>query len=239
VQPEPTFTLIVTASSPPPPDAVSGLTPPARPDSPAAVWTRPARLAACALAGLALVLLAARTAGLWPTSGRPTDLDAAPVNRIDLNRANRAELMQLPGVGPALADALLADRERNGPFRAVDELRRVPGVGPTTFARLRPLVEVGAAPVVTAALPAAEPQGPGLFKKTPPSQPINPNRATLGELRQLPGVGQVLALRIVEEREKEPFRKAEDLRRVRGIGVKTLEKMRSYLSFGGDPESRP
>ena len=63
---------------------------------------------------------------------------ASPVEaRIHLNRADSATLQRLPGIGPALAAQIAADRARNGAFRTVDELQRVPGIGPSTVERLR------------------------------------------------------------------------------------------------------
>jgi competence protein ComEA len=61
--------------------------------------------------------------------------------RINVNRASRADLQRLPGIGPKLAQRLLDERGRR-PFASVDELRRVPGIGPKTLARLRPYVAV-------------------------------------------------------------------------------------------------
>lgn len=59
---------------------------------------------------------------------------------------------------------------------------------------------------------------------------VDINRAAWPELAQLPGIGQTLAQRIVASREERgPFVDHDDLRRVRGIGPKTLEKMRPYL----------
>lgn len=59
---------------------------------------------------------------------------------------------------------------------------------------------------------------------------LDPNTATWVELAQLDGVGETLALRIVEDRETNgPFRSLEDLDRVKGIGAKTLERLRPYL----------
>ena len=59
---------------------------------------------------------------------------------------------------------------------------------------------------------------------------VDVNTADLPELMQLPGVGQTLAKRIVESRETAgPFVDQHDLRRVRGIGAKTLERIRPYL----------
>jgi competence protein ComEA len=59
---------------------------------------------------------------------------------------------------------------------------------------------------------------------------VNLNEADVPELIQLPGIGEVLASRIVESRQKDgPFADLNDLRRVRGIGPKTMEHLRPYL----------
>jgi competence protein ComEA len=55
--------------------------------------------------------------------------DAAGGGPINLNSASAEELEQLPGVGPVLAERIIADREANGPFASIDDLSRVPGVG--------------------------------------------------------------------------------------------------------------
>lgn len=59
---------------------------------------------------------------------------------IDVNEASAAELEDLPGVGPATATAIVAERDRNGPFLSVDDLDRVPGIGPGKIEALRELV---------------------------------------------------------------------------------------------------
>lgn len=61
---------------------------------------------------------------------------------VALNRATAAELEALPGIGPALARRIVAWRAQNGPFRSVDDLSRVPGIGSATLERLRPRVRV-------------------------------------------------------------------------------------------------
>lgn len=61
-----------------------------------------------------------------------------------------------------------------------------------------------------------------------PSSPLDPNTASRDELLLLPGVGEVMALKIIEGR---PYRKPEDLRNVNGIGAKTLEGLRPHLIF--------
>ncbi|GAB4248663.1 ComEA family DNA-binding protein [Deferrisoma sp.] len=59
---------------------------------------------------------------------------------VDLNRATAVDLAALPGIGPARAEAIVAERERRGGFRTVDELTAVPGIGPKTLERLRPFL---------------------------------------------------------------------------------------------------
>lgn len=54
---------------------------------------------------------------------------------VDLNTAGTAELESLPGVGPALAARILAQRQSRGPFRSVQDLLEVPGIGAKTLAR--------------------------------------------------------------------------------------------------------
>lgn len=59
---------------------------------------------------------------------------------------------------------------------------------------------------------------------------VDINRADWPELAQLPGIGEILSRRIVESRQKHgPFVDHDDLRRVRGIGPKTLEAIRPCL----------
>jgi competence ComEA-like helix-hairpin-helix protein len=62
--------------------------------------------------------------------------------RIDLDTASRAELLQLPGVGPRTADRILEERTRRGGFRSIEELGDVPGIGDVTLERLREYLTV-------------------------------------------------------------------------------------------------
>jgi competence protein ComEA len=70
-------------------------------------------------------------------SGSPSGSAPQP---IDINRASPDELDTLPGIGPATAAAIVAERQRNGPFAGVDDLDRVPGIGPAKVNALRGLV---------------------------------------------------------------------------------------------------
>jgi competence protein ComEA len=61
---------------------------------------------------------------------------------VDLNSATAAQLEALPGIGPALAAAILAERTRRGGFRSVNELREVRGIGEARFADIKDRVTV-------------------------------------------------------------------------------------------------
>ncbi len=67
---------------------------------------------------------------------------------------------------------------------------------------------------------------------------IDVNSATAAELADIPGVGPVIAGRIVEYRERGgPLSGPEELLNIKGIGEKALEKMRDYITFGGADEN--
>ena len=57
---------------------------------------------------------------------------------VDINEADWPEIIQLPGLGEILAQRVIADRQDKGPFRDVDELTRVDGIGPKTLEKIRP-----------------------------------------------------------------------------------------------------
>ena len=70
-------------------------------------------------------------------------------------------------------------------------------------------------------------------KKKPPLHPINLNTATSSELQQVPGIGPSTADKILKMRKSYgPFHSVDDLRAIKGIGAKRLEKMRKYLTVG-------
>ena len=62
---------------------------------------------------------------------------------VDINAATAAELETLPRIGPTMAQRIIAYREANGPFAAIEDIQDVPGIGPATFEGLKDLITVG------------------------------------------------------------------------------------------------
>ncbi len=71
-----------------------------------------------------------------------SDAGAEAGGKVNLNSATTDELEELPRVGPELASRIVAWRDENGPFAAVDELMNVTGIGEKTFDALKDLVTV-------------------------------------------------------------------------------------------------
>ena len=163
-----------------------------------------------------------------------------PGETLDPNRSGEEALDRLPGVGPSLARAIIADREKNGGFRSPEDLLRVKGVGPSTLEKLRPLLDFSEGmPLELGRPPPPRPVGGVTSSRdtasrvTGPLTRIDLNRASAEELQTLPGIGPALAERILESRRAEgPFSTAEDLLRVRGIGPVTLERIRTLVRAG-------
>ncbi len=150
----------------------------------------------------------------------------APGERIDLNLADATELARLPGIGPVLAERVVAWREGRGGVFTPEELLEVSGIGPAKYAALEDRVMVDGATAPRRAPPASLASGAG-------SAAIDVNRASPEELTRLPGVGPVLAERIVASREADgPFGSPEELSRVSGIGSATVARIAPHAAFG-------
>ncbi len=62
---------------------------------------------------------------------------------VDVNRASVGDLMSLPSIGAVRAEAIVLERIRRGPFRSLDDIDRVDGLGPGACESLRDLVTFG------------------------------------------------------------------------------------------------
>jgi competence protein ComEA len=93
-----------------------------------------------ALLALALVALAAPSV---LAEEAPAPLVESVQRRVDVNVAGEPELLVLPQVGPVVARRIVEYRKAVGPFRKVEELLNVKGIGRKTLDRLRPLITLG------------------------------------------------------------------------------------------------
>ena len=114
----------------------------------AAIYVAGAVVVAVALVLIIWMLTAKRSAPTAPIASStgaqtaPTASTPSRAGMINLNTATAAQLRTLPDIGPAMADKIVDYRTKQGPFRSVDQLDSVSGIGPKTLAKLRPLVYV-------------------------------------------------------------------------------------------------
>ena len=79
---------------------------------------------------------------------------SASLAAVNVNTATKEQLDSLKGIGPAKAQAIIDYRAKHGPFKSVDDLQKVPGIGPATLKEIRGEVSVSGA----TSLPATEPK---------------------------------------------------------------------------------
>jgi comEA protein len=61
---------------------------------------------------------------------------------VNINEAHESELMDLPGIGPVYARRIIEYREKNGPFKSSEELKKVRGIGEKTFLKIKGYLSV-------------------------------------------------------------------------------------------------
>jgi competence protein ComEA len=86
-------------------------------------------------------------------------LSTAALAAVNLNTASKDELVGLPGIGPAKAQAIVDYRTANGPFKSVEDVRKVKGIGEKLFQQLKPELSVSGGAKVAAAAPATQAGG--------------------------------------------------------------------------------
>lgn len=136
--------------------------------------------------------------------------------RIDADRASAEELARLPGIGPAIARRIVADRESRGAFAGIAGLDRVPGIGPAALTRWLPhLSFTGVRADTSLSTEAGQ---------------VDLNAAGVDELDALPGIGGARARAIIAFRDSAgPFRDGTELSRVPGISRALAQRLAARL----------
>ena len=115
---------------------------PDAPRSPRLTLRRPDQFVAGVLLTIALVAIAIHWTYQAGLRRGLIEIDRAPPRsvqfQVDVNRADWPELALMPRIGEQLAKRIVQDRQVNGPFRDLNDLRRVRGIGPKTLEEMRP-----------------------------------------------------------------------------------------------------
>ena len=92
------------------------------------------------LAGLLAIALMVASAAPAPAAAAAA---AGPAEKVNINAATADQLQALPGIGPSYAQRIVEYREKNGPFKKVEDLLNVTGIGEKTFEKIKDRITVG------------------------------------------------------------------------------------------------
>ncbi len=152
------------------------------------------------------------------TSSKNRNVRSKKFSLVDVNKASMADLEKLPGIGSVKAAAIVNYRKAHGLFVCAEDLTKVSGIGKATLEKFKSLLVgfTNSREVKTSSSGSDD--------------LLDVNKASVKELESLPMIGPVKAKAIVSYRKEHgPFHTLSDLRKVKGIGDKTLMHLRGLV----------
>lgn len=148
---------------------------------------------------------------------------------ININIADIETLAELPGIGPAKAQAIYEYKTEQGTLFSLIELTNIKGIGKKTLAKLLPYLEmIGDSAEVYAFVAEDTPSSNAASSDI--TEIININSATIEQLQNLSGVGEKKAQAIIDYRnEQGSFETIEEIKNVKGIGQGIFDKIKNRI----------
>ena len=148
-------------------------------------------------------------------------------NCIDVNNASAAQLQRVRRIGRVKAQAIVDYRNQFGPFKSLDELTRVKGIGPATLQNFREAEFCVSESDSSSNHSDTQTQAPSNNSTTTDANCNDVNKASAAQLQRVKRIGPVKSQAIIDYRNRSgPFKSLDELTRVRGIGPATLENFR-------------
>jgi len=149
---------------------------------------------------------------------------------ININVADIETLAELPGIGPAKAQAIFEYRTRQESLSSLIELVNIKGIGIKTLAKLLPYLEMIGDSTEVYTFVAEETPASDTSLTTGMTEKININTASGEQLQNLSGVGEKKAQTIIDYRnENGSFETIEEIMNVKGIGESIYQKIKEKI----------
>jgi competence protein ComEA len=100
---------------------------------------------------------------------------------VNINTASKEQLESLNGIGPSKAQAIIDYRTKNGPFKSIDDIKKVSGVGDATFEKIRGEISVKGATKVSQGASSGDSAQKGAQAPKPESKPKSTQAAKPAE----------------------------------------------------------
>jgi len=153
--------------------------------------------------------------------------------KYDLKSATKEELITIPGIGDKKSEDIISYRENSG-FESKEDLMKVKGIGKKTYQKIESyFYDFGSVSNPAEKVKSQKDETVIEDKKIPEFQKVNINTADLEEFTILKGIGPKKAELIIEYRKEiGEFTDINQLLEVKGIGEKTLEKIKDMITLG-------